>query len=172
MPILTLISSVFLFLVVCGMFAFLADRVFGGLDFATGQDGVNQVVGVIKQRHLENRNFYDLGSARGTFACKIAKALPNLHVRGIDGSNFRVLWSNLTAIFIKNLKFKKENFFKTDVSSADIVYLYLPQQLMPGLQAKLQKELKPGSLVISKRVSFPDWQPVEKLKELFIYAKA
>lgn len=171
----------FLFLFIFVFFLlFLADSIFGGLDFASGSSVASKVIEVVKERHLETGNFYDLGSARGGFAVKIAQALPKMHIIGIDDSRFRVLLSKARAVFFKNLKFKKENIFTTDVSSANIIYLYLPQELMPELQTKLQKELKPGALVISTSVSFPSWQPIQvydldqkglKVPKLFIYAK-
>ncbi|MEK7161484.1 MAG: class I SAM-dependent methyltransferase [Patescibacteria group bacterium] len=168
---LALIAVFFLFLIIFGIFVFLADSSFGGLDFSTNRETIKQVVGIIKQRHLESGNFYDLGSARGNFASQIAGVFPNLRVTGIDNNSLRLLVSKIRTMFLKNINFQKENIFKTNVSSADVIYIYLPKELMPELQAKLQKELKPGSMVITNKVSFPNWPLVEKLNELFIYAK-
>jgi hypothetical protein len=75
------------------------------------------------------------------------------------------------SLFSANVNFKTGNIFSADVSSADIVYLYLPQELMANLEIKLQKELKPGSLIISNSVSFRNWQPSFKQDKLFIYVK-
>ena len=169
--IFTLVILVFLFLGVCGLFVVLADGAFGGLDFKSNQAAINQVIGIIKQRHLETGVFYDLGSARGKFALKIAKAFPKLQVSGIDNNSFRLFLSNIRSKFLKNLNFKKEDIFKTDVSSANIIYLYLPKELMPEMENKLQHELKPGAWVITNKVNFPHWLPVEKINDLSIYAK-
>lgn len=168
----SLIAVFFLFLVLCEILVFLADSAFGGLDFSTNRETVNLVVGIIKQRHLERGNFYDFGSACGHFASQIAKTFPNLLVVGVDNSSFRLLVSNARTIFLKNIKFKKENIFKTNISTADILYIYLPKELMASLEAKLQKELKLGALVITNKVSFPNWHPMEKINELYLYAKA
>jgi hypothetical protein len=140
----SIIIIIFLFLGICGVFLFLADKAFGGLDFVTKQPVLNQIVQILQERHLENGSFYDLGTARGSFAAKIGKTLPGLWVYGIDDNGFRVLCAKIRAVLLKNVNFKKANIFNTDVSSADIVYLYLPQELMPDLQIKLQKELKIG----------------------------
>ena len=167
-----------LFLV--GGLIFLFDAAFGGLDFASSQMAADAVAKIIRDRYLEKENFYDLGSCRGKFAIKLAKILPGLQIIGIDNSPLRVFSSKLKSIFLKNITFAYGNIFHTDVSLANIVYLYLPQELMPDLQAKLQKELKRGALVISNSVSFPNWQASSIVnlpndtsitKKLFIYVK-
>lgn len=172
--------GIIIFLGFLGFLIFLVDRFFGGLDFTSGRLVANQVVKIVKDQNFKNGSFYDLGSCRGGFAIRIAKALPNFWVYGIDDSRFRVFCSKSKAIFFKNLKFKKQDIFTADVSSADIIYLYLPQELMPGLQTKLQKELKLGALVISASVSFPSWPPAQvydlkqaglKVPKLFVYVK-
>lgn len=171
----------FLFFLICVLLAFLFDSFFGGIDFTSGRQVINQVVEIVKQGHLENGNFYDLGSCRGGFAVGIAKALPEMKILGIDNSWFRTVLAKSRSVFLKNICFKKENIFTADVSSADIIYIYLPQELMPDLQSKLRKELKSGALVISASVSFPSWQPAEvydlddkslKVPKLFIYKQA
>lgn len=178
-----ILLSIALILLIVLLFSFsffLVDGIFGGLDFTTGEVVAEQVTGIIKERHLEKGFFYDLGSCRGGFAIKIAKTFPQLCVYGIDDSRFRNLLARLRSTFLKNLRFDKENIFSTNVSQADIVYLYLPQELMPDLQTKLQKELKPGALIISYSVSFPNWTPAQSYilkqnnpapKKLFVYEK-
>jgi trans-aconitate methyltransferase len=169
------------FVSILAYFLFVLDGFFGGLDFTSNRSVAELVINVIKQRHLENGNFYDLGSARGAFAIRIAKAFPGLQVCGIDDSRLRTGVAKIRGLFLKNLSFKREDIFKTDVSVVDAVYLYLPQELMPALQVKLQKELKHGSVVISTSVSFPSWQPTGvydlnqkglKVPKLFVYIKA
>ena len=159
-------------------FVILLNSVVGKFDFVSSSQSISHVINIIKRQHLENGNFYDLGSARGKFAAGIAKKLPGLKIYGFDDSGFRVFCSKARSVFLKNLNFKKQDIFSADVSTADIVYLYLPQELMPTLEIKLQKELKPGSLIISNSVSFPGRQPSEILithkhrpdfEKLFVY---
>jgi len=168
------------FVSILAYFLFVLDGFLGGLDFTSNRLTVEKVMDIIKRRHLENGNFYDLGSARGAFAAKIAKGLPGFRVYGIDDSRLRIFCSKARSIFLHNLKFIKQDIFTANISDADVVYLYLPQKLMPALQVKLQKELKRGSLVISTSVSFPSWQPTEVydlnqkgliVPKLFVYQK-
>jgi trans-aconitate methyltransferase len=168
------------FLAVIALVIFFFDSSFGGSDFVSHQGVVDALSGVIRREKLENGTFYDLGSCRGSFAKKVAKAFPTLNVHGIDNSRIRTVCARVRGIFLKNLIFTKGDIFGADVFLADIVYLYLPQELMPALQEKLQKELKPGTVVISASVSFPSWQPSQvydlpeqglKVPKLFVYRK-
>ena len=166
-----LTALIILVLVLFSFLLFFLDSIFGGLDFGSSSTAASLVVKIIKDRHLEQGIFYDLGSARGSFVCKIAQALPTMQVTGFDDSSFRVLVSKLRALFLKNINFKKADIFKTNLSPANVTFIYLPQELMSGLQEKLQKELKPGAIVISNKVNFPSWQPTQKLNNLFVYVK-
>jgi len=151
------------------LIVFLADSFFGKLDFITHKAVVGDVITIIKQKGLEGGNFYDLGSSRGALAVRVARKLPRLKVNGIDDNWSRVLFARVRALLIQNIRFNREDVFTADVSVANIVYIYLPQDLMEGLRAKLQKELKPGSWIISYKVSFANWQAAETLGQLFIY---
>ena len=150
-----------LFLPICGFFLFLFDSFFGKEDFSTSRLVVEQVIKIIQHRHLENARLYDLGSCRGNFAVKIARVFPEMKIVGIDDSWLRTLLAKTRGFFLKNVSFTKADIFSSDISSAEIIFIYLPQEIMPDLQTKLKKELKFGTLIIANRVTFPDWQPVE-----------
>lgn len=174
-----IVLGFFLFVIIA-LLLFLFDGFFGGVDFTSSSLVVKQVIKIIEQENLENGNFYDLGSCRGGFAINMAESLPNFKVTGIDDSLFRTLLAKSRSVFLNNISFKKENIFNANISSANVIYLYLPQELMPDLQSKLQKELKSGSLVISASVSFPSWQPTKvydlddkglKRPKIFVYKK-
>lgn len=156
------------------------DSVAGDFDFTTSNLAIRKIASIIQRHKAEKGTLYDLGSCRGSFATAIAKVLPKLHICGIDNNRFRILFSKVRAVFSGNVIFRKADIFNTDISSADIVYLYLPQELMPDLHAKLHKELKSGALVITSTVSFPSWEPVEtfithsekpKFEKIFVYQK-
>lgn len=166
------------FISILAYFLFVLDGFFGGYDFTSSSAVSDKVIKIISDRRLQSGKFYDFGCCRGGFAVRLARHFPKLRISGIDDSWFRIFCSKVRAVFFKNLKFKKQDIFTADISDADVIYLYLPQELMPALQAKLQKELKHGSLVISNSVSFANWQPDEILithqgkpdfKRLFIY---
>ena len=157
----------------------IIDSIFGGLDFSTSPLATAKIVSIIKAYNQGKGILFDLGSCRGTFASRLKKQLPNLKVYGIDSSKFRTFCSQIKSIFSKHHpKFLTADLFQTDISQADIVYIYLQRDLMPRLQSKLQKELKSKALVVTNTVTFPSWQPVEtyithpakpEFEKIFVY---
>ena len=51
--------------------------------------------------------------------------------------------------------------FAADVQKATVVTLYLLPTMMSDVEAKLRKELKPGTRVISHDYPLPTWKPVD-----------
>lgn len=166
---LVLFLLLFVLVVVLAYLGFLIDLILGKEDFASNRLAIEKFIGIVKQRGLENGRIYDLGCARGNFAVKIARGLPKAKIIGVDDSRFRIFLAKARSIFLANVRFYKGNIFNIDLSAADLVYIYLPQPMLPDLQVKLQKQMKKGSLIISNSVSFADWQPIEVVQKLFIY---
>lgn len=151
-----------------GVLILLSNTVFGGLDFASDSAAAVKVISLIKERHLGAARFYDLGSAWGSFDIKIARALPHMEVIGIDNDRLRIFFSRIRSPFFTNLKFRTGDIFNADLSSAGIIYIYLPQEIMPRLENKL-RGLKSGAIVVTNKVNFPGLRPVQKLDKIFIY---
>jgi hypothetical protein len=65
------------------------------------------------------------------------------------------------------------NFYKTDVSAAEVVFVYLTSAQTTRLAKKLEQELRPGARVVSIAADFPDWQPSQVDREflIFLYQK-
>lgn len=63
-----------------------------------------------------------------------------------------------------NIDLTRKNFYNADLSDSDIIFCFLISSVMPRLEKKLQKELKPGAIVISYIFSFPNW-PAKKVIE-------
>lgn len=105
--------------------------------------------------------FYDLGSGDGRMV--IAAASQGAKAYGIEVDPFRVLYSRL-CIFLLGLSGRahiiQKNIFDVDLSNANVVTIYLLQETNDKLFPKLQKELKPGTRILSSAFNFPKWQPV------------
>ncbi len=105
--------------------------------------------------------FYDLGSGDGRMV--IAAASLGAKAYGIEIDPFRVLYSRF-CIFIFGLsgraKIIHRNIFNVDLSSADIVTIYLLQETNDKLFIKLSRELKPNTRVVSAAFTFPKWKPI------------
>ena len=65
----------------------------------------------------------------------------------------------------------QDNFWKKDLSEFDVVVIYGMGHMMGTLEKKLKKELKSGARVISNSFQFPDWTPVKKEDNVFLYEK-
>ncbi len=62
-----------------------------------------------------------------------------------------------------------ENFYKTDVRTADVVFVYLTSSQTSRLAHKLERELRPGARVVSIAADFPEWQPDLVYREMLIF---
>ena len=94
---------------------------------------------------------YDLGSGDGRIPITAAKSFGARGV-GIDICDIRIQEANAnlkTAGVGDKVKFLKQDLFKTDISEATVVTMYLLPTLNLRLIPKLNKELKPGTRIVS-----------------------
>ena len=157
---------------------YLIDFILCKEDYVTNKNTTKKIAAFINE-NFKKGAFYDLGSSRGDFVLDIAKQCPQLQITGIDNSFLRVSISKLRAVMNhKKIVFQNKDIFKTDISKAELIYIYIPRILLPKLSKKLEKELQAGVTVITSRISFPDWIPSrtiskdpknEKEQDIFIY---
>lgn len=114
---------------------------------------------------------YDLGSGDCRLIVTAAKEFRARSV-GIEVNPLWILWTRWR---IRNLKLRDHvevvwgNFFRKELSEADVVTLYLLQDTNEKLKPKLEKELKPGTRVISHVFTFGGWNPQKVDEESKIY---
>ena len=100
------------------------------------------------------KKFYDLGSGSGKVISQVASRYPNLKCVGIEYNIAAYCFAKFRNIFLKQkVSYQMGDFFKINISDADIVYAYLFPGLMDRLESKFASELKRGTLVISN--AFP-----------------
>jgi hypothetical protein len=65
------------------------------------------------------------------------------------------------------------NFYRADLTEADVVFVYLTSSQTSRLAKKLDLELRPGARVVSIAADFPEWQPgqVDREQVIFLYQK-
>lgn len=61
------------------------------------------------------------------------------------------------------------DFFKADLSDADVVFVYVTSSQTPRLRLLLEQQLRPGARVVSIAADFPDWQPKVLDREMLIF---
>lgn len=105
----------------------------------------------------------DLGSGDGRVV--IAASKKGAQATGIEIYEDLVIKSNkkIKALNLyKHAHVIKGNFWKHDLSGYDVVFIYGINYIMGRFEKKLQRELKPGSRVISAYFQFPHWKPVKE----------
>lgn len=104
---------------------------------------------------------YDLGSGDGRIVIAAAK---KYGARGvgveIDPALIATSRKNAEAARVADrVTFRQEDLFKTDLSDATVVTLYLSASINMRLRGILQRQLKPGSRIVSHRFLMGDWLP-------------
>jgi ubiquinone/menaquinone biosynthesis C-methylase UbiE len=107
---------------------------------------------------------YDLGCGDGRVVIMAAK---KFGARGvgvdIDPERIRESKENARKAGVSDrVKFIQQDLFKTDISKATVVTLYLLPEVNLRLRPKLLKELKPGTRVVSNSFDMGDWEADKK----------
>ena len=113
----------------------------------------------------KNDVVYDLGSGDGRIPITAAKTYGARGVGiDIDPQRIKEASENLkTAGVGDRVKFLNQDLFTTDISEVTVVTLYLLPSLNLKLMPKLNKELKPGTRIVSHAFDMGDAKPIETL---------
>jgi len=179
---LALLLIALLFIIILLLYFLLTmDSLLRVHDLPTSRRAIRTISKIIFERKAKAKNFYDLGCGRGTLALAIKKRFPRFQVFVIDKSSVRIFFAQLKALLLgQKIIFQKANLFDVDLKNVDIVYTYLWYDLMPPLEKKLQRELKPEALIITNTSNFPNWKPLKTyitypkkpdFEKLFVYVK-
>jgi precorrin-6B methylase 2 len=109
---------------------------------------------------------YDLGCGDGKIVIAAAQQYGARGV-GVDINPQRIRESRRNARAAKvtdKVSFITQDFFKTNLSRATVVALYLDPELNLRLRPKLRTELQPGARVVSNSFDMGDWQPDKVVK--------
>jgi SAM-dependent methyltransferase len=121
---------------------------FGSFYVATGQKEIDIF---LKEANLKKGEYMlELGSGNGRVLRTAAKVY-GVHGKGVDINPILNIWARLLTRWqrLKGLKFTTENVLATDMSKADVIYIFLMPKLIKKLEKKLLKEPKKGALIIS-----------------------
>jgi len=109
---------------------------------------------------------YDLGCGDGRIVVMAAKKFGASSV-GIDIDPDRIQEANQFARengVTDKVKFREQDLFQADIHEATVVTLYLLTTVNRKLRPKLQKELKPGTRVVSHQFDMGDWKPEKRIE--------
>lgn len=104
---------------------------------------------------------YDLGSGDGRIVIAAAQKYGTRGV-GIDINPERISEANANARAAKvsdRVQFRQQDLFKTDLSEATVVTLYLLPDINVKLRPQLLRQLKPGTRIVSHDFNMGEWKP-------------
>ena len=106
---------------------------------------------MISLAHIQKGDtVYDLGSGNGKLL--LLAAQKDARAIGYEINPLLVLLSNM-----RGTHTRWKNFWNADIHDADVIFVYLLPWKMDRLAKKLQKELKPGTTIVSNSFIFPGW---------------
>ena len=106
----------------------------------------------------------DLGSGDGRLAIAAVEIFKARGAAGIEiDENLVRHAGNLARLagLADRVTFTAADLFSANLEKATVVTLYLLPQILGGVEAKLRRELKPGTRVVSHDYPLPTWKPVE-----------
>ncbi len=116
----------------------------------------------------EGSVFCDLGSGDGRIVYYIANHNPKIKVFGIENNLFAIILSKINFFFLKiqnknNITILEKDLFTQDLSSFTHIVSYLYPNVMDDLLVKFDKELKPGTKLISINYHFTNKRPISEI---------
>ncbi|MET1101000.1 MAG: methyltransferase domain-containing protein [Pyrodictiaceae archaeon] len=105
--------------------------------------------------------FYDLGCGDGRVVIEAAK-------RGAKGVCVEIrsdlireaIRKSIEAGVRDKIEFINADFMLVDLNPADVIYMYLLTRVNAKLRPKLEKELRPGTRVVTLDFEIPGWKPI------------
>ncbi|HEX9333000.1 MAG TPA: hypothetical protein VF896_14005, partial [Anaerolineales bacterium] len=83
-----------------------------------------------------------------------------------------LIWLRAVASgFGNRIQIRWANFYKANLSDADVVFIYATSKEVTKLASQLEKQLKRGARVVSISADFPEWEPQEfdNRELIFVY---
>lgn len=121
---------------------------------------------------------YDIGAGDGRLLIDAKRRCPGIRAIGYENALGVWLIGKLRILFSgQDVTLLLRNALRDDLSAANAVFLYLGPEMMSALEAKFDRELRPGTKVISHSFHFPHRSPSEdrtlpwgrRLKHVLLY---
>lgn len=108
--------------------------------------------------------FYDIGSGSADMLFYLSKKY-DINCVGIEIAPFLYVYSKIRSLFYKKVKIKYGNFYKYNLSPADVVYIFLLPKNYSKIKDKISNELKRGTKLILSSWPFENSVPVDASKK-------
>lgn len=112
-----------------------------------------------------NEKIFDLGAGNGRILIEAKRKHPKVKATGVEFSpavwllgRMTILWNGMKITWLR------KDARKVSLRTADAIFLYLTPGLLGVLEDKFDKELRPGTVVISHAFRFPRRKPTKVVK--------
>ena len=117
--------------------------------------------------------FYDLGAGDGRVLFMAAREFGARAV-GIEVGPVQciLLWLKINASGLGDqIQIRWADFYKADLHEADVVFVYATSKEVVKLAPHIEKQMKPGSRLVSISADFPEWEPLsfDNRELIFVY---
>ena len=105
--------------------------------------------------------FYDLGCGDGRVVCHFSQKF-NCNGKGIEIAIPLYVVAKMRSLFYKDVTIYFKDLFRTNISDAKMIFIFAASRKMSSkLIKKFQKELKPGTMVMSYVFPLEGIEPVK-----------
>jgi len=161
----------FVLLFIIGLLWIFVPALYGLPPVPTNQ---NRIRKALQLANLQpNETIYDLGAGDGRVLLIAAR---EFHAKAvgieIGPVQCALIWLRVVASgFGNHIQVKWGNYLKADLSQADVVFLYATSKEVLRVAAYLEKQMKPGSRLVSISADFPEWEPstMDDRELIFVY---
>jgi hypothetical protein len=167
-----ILASFFFFILVfiIGAVWILVPVLYGLPSRPTDRDRIRKALKLARLR--PNEVLYDLGAGDGRVLF-IAAGEFRAKAVGIEAGPVQCLLIRLIILIngFTDVQIRLGNFYKTDLSAANVIFIYATSQELIRLTPRLEGQLKPGSRVVSISADFSEWEPsvLDDHDLIFIY---
>ena len=149
------------FILIILLFLFLGSFAYAGIKaapwFPTWSKDIERFLKLAEIK--PGQKFYDLGCGDGKLVFAAAGAGAN--AVGFEIFLLPYLIAKSRSFNVKNTKIIFKDFWKADLSDADVVYIFLTPKVNPKAKLKLEKELKKGARVIAYSWPVEGWTAIK-----------
>jgi hypothetical protein len=116
---------------------------------------------------------YDLGAGDGRVLLLAAQEF-GANAVGLEVGPVQcaLIWLRIAANGLRNrIQVKWANFYTADLHEAHVLFVYATSKEVKKLAPHLEKQLKPGTRVVSISADFPEWEPAsfDERDLIFVY---
>jgi len=142
----------------------------GAIPLPTRREAIEQMLKMVEVK--SGMRVAELGSGDGRIVIAFAQA--GAEVDGYEINPLLSWWSKtrLARKKIITAKICTQSFWSADLSQYNIIIVFGMTHIMERLRVKFEKELNPGTLIISNVFKIPGWQVVKEEGGVNLYRKA